>query len=457
MESMIALAGILFILSMINERIVNFIKLQFSEKSLMGMQLGNLKEKKSRNEEDDRNKRIILLNIITGTIVCLMIRVDLISMMGDIDQPARGIGWEKFDRGSVVSWITLLPGCFLTGCFLSLGSKFWHDLLDLLLYTKDMKGKLVEQAGYVDAAAKYVELQSVNTAVEAFKQQVVNIKNVTGAALNTEQGAPRVDVYVNEEYTGEPLIPKKVFYPDMNNVPKSLDVHIVTDFNPKAQSDLWPAGNILNQDPYPSNRGSVGGRVYDARTNAAYFISCFHVVKSPLHKWDFKANGHETVLEYRSNEACGEIVDAIRDDEIDAAIMKTVNDYQIRDGISGIGSPHFVRDLTMDDKKSKTRVRMFGGISQKLTTGYISDIGMPAKILYYRDNSADMEYHRLNKLIFIKSDGDTPFSLPGDSGSMVVDEYDYLIGILVGGQGTRSFVIPITTVFYKLGLKLHQS
>lgn len=453
MESMIALATVLFILSMINERIVNFIKLQYSNKSMFSIQLGNLKDKKGDNEEDQRNKRIILLNIIVGTIVSLLMRADLISMISNIDQPSLGIGWKNFAVDKVVGWITLIPGCFLTGSFLSLGSKFWHDLLDLLLYTKDLKGSLAKQVSD-GTNANVTDEASIKEAADLFKLQVMNIGNVTSVALNSAQMPSIIDVYVNEHYKGETLLPKKMFYTDSNNQSKSIDVRIISDFSPKIHGDLWPANNILNKNPYPLNRGSMGGKVYDKSTNEAYFISCYHVVKSPAHNWDFKPNGNEDVLEYQSDSTCGRIVNAVRDDEIDAAIMRAAGDFDIRDGINGIGAPHLVRDLNDNDKRFKTSVKMFGGISQELKTGYVTDINVPAKILYYKDHSTEMEYHRLNKLIFIKSDDALPFSLPGDSGSMVIDEYNYLIGLLVGGAGTRSFVIPINTVFTRLKLKL---
>ncbi|MNX59996.1 hypothetical protein D3C86_908870 [compost metagenome] len=326
--------------------------------------------------------------------------------------------------------------------------------MDLLLYTKDLKGTLVKQAIEEPSKNDDDDELEIEEAASLFKKQVMLIENVTSVLLKSDLTPMNIEVYVNEHYKGETLIPKKMFYLDSINQQKFIDVKVIHDFNPKVHSEIWPADNILNEKPYPNNRGSMGGKVYDKDTNEPYFISCYHVVKSPSHSWNFKPNGNEEILEYESNLPCGSIVNAIRDNEIDAAIMKAKGSFEIRDAISGIGAPHLIRDLNKDDRKLKTGVKMFGGLSQELKTGYIIGIDVPARIRYYKDDSTEMEYHRLDKLIFIKSDDEFPFSLPGDSGSMVIDEYNYLIGLLVGGEGTRSFVIPINTVFSRLKLKL---
>ncbi len=461
MESMIALASVLFILSMINERIANFIKLQFSDSKLLGLSIGNLKDKKNDSEEDDRDKRIILLNIIIGTIVCLLLRADLISIIANIDKPSAGIGWKTFCVNNVVNWITLMPGSFLTGCFLSLGSKFWHDLLDLLLYTKNIKGQLADPQSFNQVQnneiTKQKDMQSIEKAAAAFKQEVIAIANVTTAILNTEATIPVMEVYTGENFDTNIQIPKKLFYVDSKNAAKSIDIKIIQNFDPIVHSVLFPATNILNEDPYPQNRGSLGGKVYNKNTNEAYFLSCYHVVKSISQRWDFNPRGFETVFEYESNKPCGQIINALRDEEVDAAIMRANDSYEISDSINGIGTIYSTRDLNIDDKWFQTKVKIFGGITQSLKVGYVSDINVHADITYFKDNSTEMEIHRLNNLIFIKSIDTDQFSQPGDSGSFVIDEYNYIIGMLVGGQGTLSFVIPINTVLKRLNIKIKQS
>lgn len=457
MDSMIALAGILFILSMINERIANFIKLQFSDKKIIGIPLGNLKEKKElEGEEDDRARRIILLNIIVGTIVSLLLRADLINIIAHIDQPSAGIGWANFED-NLFNWLSLLPGCILTGCFLSLGSKFWHDLLDLLLYTKDLKGQLL-QTNAKPNALNEAALLNLEVAADQFKQDTIQIENVTTVALNSESNIPFMEVYTGKDFKPTSLIPPKLFYLDQQNKQRSIEVKIIPDFDPTTHSELWPSDSILNAQPYPNNRGSIGGKVYDQTTNEPYFISCYHVVKSPSHNWTFTANGNELVNTHETNSHCGELVKAIRDNEIDAAIMKAKNGFVIKDGINGIGAATAVRDLSADDKRLKTKVRIYSGMSQELKVGYVSDLNVPADIRYFKDDhSNEMVYHRMNKLIFIKSIDASPFSQGGDSGSFVIDEYNYIIGMIVGGRGTRSFVVPINPILNKLHIKTQSS
>lgn len=302
------------------------------------------------------------------------------------------------------------------------------------------------------------DLSALMAAADKFKQDMIKVPNVSTVSLNTDNTVPQIEVHVSKNFDDNSLVPTKLFYVGSNNQNAAVLVNIIRDFDPVVHAQLWPANSILNKSPYPDNRGSVGGKVYDFSTNEPYFLSCYHVVKSPQHDWNFSPVGNESILEFTTGNLCGQIVKAIRDDQIDAAIMRAVDDYQIMDGINGIGVPHFTRDINSDDKKYKTGVKMFGGLTQQLVGGYVMDINVPANILYFKDDhSNNTEYHRLENLIYIKSNDPTPFSQGGDSGSMVIDEYNYLIGILLGGQGNISFVIPFSTIATRLNLKINPS
>lgn len=113
----------LFMLSLITERISNFIKLSFPV--LYVKTDDALQEKK-------REKKIQLLTGLIGIVVALLCNADFFSLI-----KANGV-IEPFTSITIKS----VMGCIVTGLFLSQGSKFFHDLLETVLYYKNVKKSL---------------------------------------------------------------------------------------------------------------------------------------------------------------------------------------------------------------------------------------------------------------------------------------------------------------------------
>ncbi|MEB3177635.1 MAG: hypothetical protein VKL59_01115 [Nostocaceae cyanobacterium] len=89
------------------------------------------------------------------------------------------------------------------------------------------------------------------------------------------------------------------------------------------------------------------------------------------------------------------------------------------------------------------------GRSSGLTTGTVSDFEMEISMLYRN------EVIRFDGLIAIASLDDKPFSEPGDSGSVIVDDQGYAIAMLVGGtKGGITYATPIDTVLNTLDVDL---
>jgi hypothetical protein len=446
MNNVIQPTIVLLILSLITEKIANFFKLHYEP-------LANKKELEI--DEKVREKHIQLVTIIVGVIVALISKANLFDFFKD----KFNLFWTEEDFKGI-AFLSNIIGSIISGLFLSISSKFFHDLIDMLLQSKNLKRKLNDKANWesknIETFDNYIkedESKRIENSLLPYKSKLMQIENVVCVSSVLKNDKPLLQVHVNGEFSLENLIPKKIFYSGKNNSQKEVLVNIIHDFEPTSHATIYPSSKLSNANPYTNNTGSMGGRVFDETTNEEYFVSCYHVVKSPNHNWDnFQPIGNETIIDISdNNSSCGLIINAIRDDEVDIAIMKPINDYEINGTISGIGTPYFTRILNDYDKKQKTKVRMNGMVSG-FNVGSVIDINLPVKITYI-----DGSINQLNKMIFIQALSNGTFSQPGDSGSFIIDEYNYLIGVLVGGFQNVSYVIPINTIFKKTNTKIARS
>ena len=141
MDAFIQIVFVLLILSMITEKITNLVKLRPTSwvKSIALFFVSN--KKSVENSEKQRTREIQTMAIIAGITVALLTRASIFH----VSDPKFSLGWQNFDFDQNNAWLSGLYdvfGCLLTGFFLSLGSKFFHDLLDLLLEAKNLKRKL---------------------------------------------------------------------------------------------------------------------------------------------------------------------------------------------------------------------------------------------------------------------------------------------------------------------------
>jgi len=441
MEQVIPPIIVLLILSLITEKISNVIKLQFAA----------LNQSSSGSEEKLRQKRIQWISVVTGICVSIAAKANLFLMFTN----GFNLFWDsvKLPQETLLSNIT---GSIVTGLFLSLGSKFFHDLLDLIFQVKSLKKKLNNKADWefdnmtsVDSYLNEDEAELLENIVEPFRKQLISLDNVSSVILDYQTNKPLLEVHTNLNFNSDKLIPAVIPYISRNGVKRNIDVTIVRGSEPITHSSIFPTNRIINQNSYPNNRGSIGGKLYGIN-GEEFFVSCYHVVKSPRHKWEaFEKIGHESIVNVSDGDlVCGSIVTAIRDDEVDIALMKADDGFTIESSINGIGIPSLYRELNSKDKIYKTRVKMFGGRTG-FSVGHVYDLRVPIRLSY-----VDGLSHRLNNIILIKAFKSDTFSLPGDSGSFVFDEYNNLIGILVGGHDNVSYVMPINTILTKTNTKI---
>jgi hypothetical protein len=131
-NTLLTLLLILLPLSFISERLSNFIKLYLPSKGFLS--IGNIRVKETNQDaEKIRERKILMVSLVAGIIVAFGTKANLFTLIKE----NATLGWQN--RLADESIVSAIFGCLFTAFFLSWGSKFWHDLLGILLYVKNVR------------------------------------------------------------------------------------------------------------------------------------------------------------------------------------------------------------------------------------------------------------------------------------------------------------------------------
>ncbi len=162
LEKLITLVTALFTLSLISERVINWAKLYYGQEGKKLLFFSNRQENIAKRSLDpkvnaDRERKIIGLNITICIVVALLMNANILDLLR-LEEPTKHLGWqngiwEPLSKPSplVINILYSFIGCVLTGFCMSIGSKFWHDSLDMLLYAKNMREKALENDPKVES------------------------------------------------------------------------------------------------------------------------------------------------------------------------------------------------------------------------------------------------------------------------------------------------------------------
>ncbi len=135
-QPLINLLILMSALSIAAERIANAIKLRSPL----------LRERRpGHREEKDRERRISRRVLLVSVLLAVAIKADLFQILAHLDAPWDTLGWMNGMAGptSATRLLYTIMGTVLTGISLGFGSKFWHDVLDIIYSTRHrMVGRL---------------------------------------------------------------------------------------------------------------------------------------------------------------------------------------------------------------------------------------------------------------------------------------------------------------------------
>ncbi|EZH73670.1 hypothetical protein ATO12_17185 [Aquimarina atlantica] len=441
MDRIIEATLILLILSLITEKVSNFIKMQFQ-----GLYL---KYRESQIEKE-REKKIQTLTIVVGVVVALLAKANLFLLYDDKFE----LFWtHTSEKENILSNII---GSIIAGLFLSLGSKFFHDLLDMLLQVKNLKRKLNDKADW-----EFENIQQVDGYIKS--QDISHLKDYLNNTFKGNEGFLFYELdYENQVIkvfvrTGSTDIQNVVPYKSKLGKTRLFKVEVIeTDSEIKTLGQvLRPSDEIANNDAYRNSlKGSIAYPVVGYEDNTSYILTCYHTIWNQGHNWDiFIPIGKEEIVHPLNGLSIGSVVYAFKNSWLDVALIKPNNDVDFALQIPLLEAPKGTREIDALDVERKTTVYIKSSLdNNKASSGYINDTGVMSYIRY-----PDGRIRSLENLIKVKPYGTRPFSTSGDSGSLVLDQWGYAIGIVVAGNEIdTTFIIPISTIFDNLNLKIKQ-
>lgn len=448
-EKFISIIILLFILSLISERIANFIKLNTS----------SLAEKRDTGKaEKKREKHLQIISWLCGMVVATF-GYFAVKNHNEFN-PLLG-----FKNNEVLFGILTV---FFTAIFLSFGSKFWHDLLDLVFQIKNLRQKMVDEKTYqVDSVKQLVShLNEVNEASikKAMQEHGEHIKSIPGVVaigaglekINGNTSIPVIEVQVDSENAAKNI--DDILLTNLDGNLKKVRTKIVLTDKIMAQF-IYPGGEIRNNTM--SAGGTIGAIVSDRDGPNQYLLSCYHVLKSQNHKWNgFSSQGlaaDTTILatdpQSGQSQEVGFLSVGIRNKYLDAGLAQITNQGLIKSfAINRTVPIKGIRPINILDKYNKKSVFLKGKTNALLKDGFIYADSLTATIGYH-DGSAQT-FEGLFAISRTNGQQHVGVSQPGDSGSLVIDENCMVMGMIVGGNNHFSYVIPIETILNYFNVKI---
>lgn len=546
-EFLIAFSVIMLMLTLISERLANFLKIHFQDKMLiipfLYYTIDNQGEKKwhsflkvnleiiankqpSRAMEKEREYRILIINIIIGIIIAIFTNANFFEIISTIKKgtPELGvIGWDVGSLGCNHIWgfayltfffwsisivlmnrlvevkesglqinknLAMIPfviwiigtfimgvigfntkgisvtqnivlhglGFMFTGLFLSLGSKFWHDLLDVLFKIKSTRQNLSNPGTFTnnnsaDAIQELTEISQYEIADKLFaeyKDEIAAIGGVVSYGLNSVKDTKNrmYKRIIEVEFTTTEAQQKLIALQNEASIKIKLNTFYLKDYMVLLLTEPIKAlvDNAIFDNPVcyaynmdsPNNVGSFWVYKEPADGDYNYFaVSNLHVLATPAELKKCHDNNQYKLQSLEVTFVIG---------ENRTKHFGTIFNYKFGD-YSGYGEDLAICNIKKElydayfaivnkghlESVPKDTMRMFGGVS-KYNEYYYNKEYTPCEVDYGR-------FEKKMYLVKIKSKYNGP--LHGDSGAVIhykKDNGTLATGILVASSSNYTYM-----------------
>jgi hypothetical protein len=290
---------------------------------------------------------------------------------------------------------------------------------------------------------------------EKHADRLKRFTNVVGVGVGHEiAGGERTDrlairVYVRKKLPKSQLAPDAVLPDTLDGLPVDVieDEFWIHQQPPITLEDRLVAHTFLRGGISIGNlllggSGTLGVSVFDNRTGQEMLLSNWHVLcgsdtcqaREPIIQPGAFDNGTEADL-------VAELVRSVLSSNVDAAIAQPLGQRPLSKEVWDLG---FVETSGVAQLGSVLRK---SGRSSGFTSGTISDISADLDVNGYPGGA----HHFVDQIVI---DGSF-ISIPGDSGSVWVDESTHVVGLNFAGSSSRAIANHIDAVFAQLDINLN--
>lgn len=489
MEEYIGFAIMLFLLSMICERFADFLKHFIGEQNTLlavwlkkYLYIGNTIDKGLPDSayEDKRYYRILKINIICGILTAIFLHADLFTILNNLKHPENAITWSHF----YIEWYIIFPvrvidttgtgtqsfplfllGCVLTGLFISFGSKFWHDMLDLLLEIKNLRRKMNDKRTYeipdtienFDAFIRSPESKLAASASEEHEEALRRIPGVVSVGpgyMDSPEGRMGcLEVHFNDEKAMQAVPAMVQVTVGTMRIPVPVNKFLTGDA--EIYDDIFGAGILTGNSNGVNGWGALGCIVRKkGNPTDRYILSCHHVLSSLKNFSGEENNRNILIKQKKGNDSSTDTVavfeDGMRTDNMDAAIAR-ITDNPERFNNLFIGLPRIIRKVSSADAKSKIKVSFFSRMRDAEFSGIVVNDSWKETLTY-----SDRPFEITDLIVMTNMVGNNTrgFGVKGDSGALVRDANNSAIGIVVGGDKCFTYAVKMTAIEKQFDIEL---
>lgn len=423
--------------------------------------------------KDEKNKvefAITKLSILIGFIIAIAFKADLFALIQTDQMPHTLLGWGAIDicPCKLDCWLEfskVLPGCFATGFLLTFGSKFFHDLLELLYEVKRLRRKIADEYTYraPDFEAMLQRIASgtddpVRLVLLQHKDRLLyKYRNITSIArIFKENGNSLLEIRVNDDNL-EAIKKYEFNYLENGDLKKlPLDrirfIEDAGDVLPLGSGNLYVGDWVFNNST-SNNRGTLG--FFATQGDALVMVTCYHALRTSRHSWDSLGDLDDSynkvsgtiALENGKSESreIGILIDGTINHWLDCAVVKLRPDINWwNEDPHGLG---IFKVLNTAQVSIKSEVKI-NGAKSPVGVGIVRALENVVSVNY------GSKINSLSDLICIenKDDPSIPLTQKGDSGAVVIDTNGNAVGMVVAGDGMLTYALPISRLMQAFDL-----
>ncbi|MDJ1484227.1 hypothetical protein QNI16_27260 [Cytophagaceae bacterium YF14B1] len=441
-------------------------------------QIRDINETEAKKYEDF----VLRLSIFSGILVAIILKADLFKLLNINTIPQNSLGW------STSHWVyvfkndqplTLIPkvfkvliGCFAAGIFISFGSKFWHDLLDIILQIKELRRKLVDEKTYNNVTT----IKQLDERIELYSDEIVKgAIEQNYLLLNGDSNDLSCEFILRNGKMDRGILVRAKSPTTLINIPAVVDyttqlnkftVYVQTVYVGTAETCATiqiggEAGNLVGKKI--NGYGTVGCIIKQKGSDDPMILSCYHVLKSDKHNWErmsiLTPSEHQQIIirENGVDQYVAILEHGYRNDRADIAYAKIINKWLLDKSIfKGMAVPTSYRTVTKDDARNRTRIYFKGKTNQKEKYGFIYSESCPLSNITYAGDPGKWNFKELIAITKLDSQNRLiKVSEKGDSGSIVYDEQtNAALGMVVAQDKAFTYLIPFDRILNDNGLEL---